>query len=96
MNTEIGVKLTTDYLIETLRNIAQYGNTITELDRSRMNQAADRLEELDERVAIMAEPTAQDAMDNIGEAFEKFCQATGGETHGSGQDHGGDPAEMRT
>ena len=76
MNTEIGVKLTTDYLIEALRNIAQYGNTITELDRSRMNQAADRLEELDERVAIMEEPTAQDAMRNIGDAFKTFCEQT--------------------
>lgn len=68
--------MTTTDLIKYLREIAQYGNTITENDRTKLNQAADRLKELDERVAIMTEPTAQDATRNIGEAFKTFCEQT--------------------
>ena len=47
--------MNTDELIRALREIAHYGMSITETDRSKLYQAADRLEELDERVAITEE-----------------------------------------
>ena len=68
--------MTTTELINYLRSFAHYANAVTEQDRSKLYQAADRLEELDERVAIMQEPTAQDAMRNIGDAFKTFCEQT--------------------
>ena len=38
----------TNEILRFLREIAHYGNVITEQDRSRLYQAADRLEEMDE------------------------------------------------
>lgn len=61
--------MTTDEIIRALRDIAHdaiYGMTITETDRSKLYQAADRLEELDERVAIMSEPVTDPDSDPDG------------------------------
>ena len=44
--------MTNTELIKYLREIAHYGNTITEADRSKLYQAADRLEEMDRREVI--------------------------------------------
>ena len=46
--------MNTDELIAYLRRMAQYGTAVTETDRQAIKEAADRLEDLDERVAIMA------------------------------------------
>lgn len=42
--------------------------------RKLVQEASDRLEELDERIAIMSEPTATDALNNIKSAFDNFCK----------------------
>lgn len=47
--------MSTIELIQYLRVVAAYGTAITANDREAFAQAADRLEELDERVAIMEE-----------------------------------------
>ena len=44
--------MTTTELINYLRSFAHYANSVTETDRSKLYQAADRLEELDRREVI--------------------------------------------
>ena len=58
--------MTTIELINYLRSFAHYANSVTETDRSKLYQAADRLEELDERVAIMTEPVTDPDSDPDG------------------------------
>ena len=45
-------------LIRYLRAVANYGTCLTANDKEALALAADRLEDLDERVAIMMEPAS--------------------------------------
>lgn len=47
--------MTTDKLIAYLRRMAKYGTVVTAKDKQAFEDAADRLEHLDERVSIMME-----------------------------------------
>lgn len=47
--------MTTDELIDYLRRMSQYGTVVTAKDKQAFEEAADRLEHLDERVSIMME-----------------------------------------
>lgn len=55
----------TDELIRKLRNMAEIG-IVNWRDAKTLSEAADRLEELDERVAIMSADTAEDYKEHSG------------------------------
>ena len=46
--------MTTDIMVTYLRNLAMYGNVITDNDRRKINECADKIEEMDKRISIMA------------------------------------------
>lgn len=60
-----GEIMQTDELIRKLRNMAEIG-IVNWRDAKTLSEAADRLEELDERVAIMSADTAEDYKEHSG------------------------------
>ena len=65
-------------LIRQLRNIAQIGIVNAQHDVAVLNEAADRLEELDERVAIMSEGKTGIELEGSGASWWYVCE----ECHG--------------
>lgn len=79
MNQKIGTPTPTDKLIHKLRLMADAGGMLTR-DRIRVAiEAADRLEELDERVAIMSEYNQFQGQMSMND-YEPITDPFGGDT----------------